>query len=187
MKGLKCKENRPDPRFLVLDLQTIYILVGLAAAVLAIFGEITGFFKWIINLYRRIQQFPTTNIAIPKKTVILIPIPNGLWWHMGGRGNEPVMQIVGDLNVTNISKYGIYLKAVRLRKPKTDGHVMLRAHQANVYGNYMIPKGAVRDLRFDIFVEPLICEKGKPFKADVAIINQFGNEHWLKGLEFRYT
>jgi hypothetical protein len=29
-------------------------------------------------------------------------------------------------------------------------------------------------------------EQGKPFKADIAIIDQFGNEHWLNGMEFPY-
>ena len=30
-------------------------------------------------------------------------------------------------------------------------------------------------------------EQDLTLEADVAIIDQFGNEHWLKGLEFPYT
>ena len=52
---------------------------------------------------------------------------------------------------------------------------------------HIIPQGGVSDLRFDFFVQPPVSEEGKPFKADVAIIDQFGNEHWLKGLKFPYT
>jgi hypothetical protein len=170
-----------------MDLQTIYILAGLAAAILGIIGKVTGFFKWVMNLYRRIHQPSSTNIKIPKKTVILIPVPNGLWWHMGGRGDKPVMQIVGDLNVTNISNYGVYLKGIRLRKPRTDGHVVVRSQKSDIYGDYMIPRGAISDLRFDLWVEPPVSEKGTPFKGDVTIIDQFGNEHWLKRLIFPYS
>jgi len=97
------------------------------------------------------------------------------------------MQIVGDLNITNISKYGVYLVAARLRKPKAAGYVAVRAQNSNLYGNYVIPPSAVSDLRFDFYIQPPVCEQGKPFKGDVAILDQFGNEHWLKALEFRYT
>lgn len=170
-----------------MDLQTIGILVGIAAGVFAIIGKMTGLFKWLMNLFSRIHSSSSTNIKIPQKTVILIPVPNSVWWHMGHIGDKPVMQIVGDLNVTNISNYGVYLKAVKLRKPRTDGHVVVRAQKADIYGDYVIPQGAISKLRFDLWVEPPVSEKGTPFKGDVAIIDQFGNEHWLKRLKFQYS
>ena len=74
----------------------------------------------------------------------------------------------------------------KLRKPKAVGHALVRAHDSGMYGKHVIPKGTVSDLRFDFFVQPPIYEKGKTFKADVAIVDQFDNEHWLKGLEFSY-
>ncbi len=62
------------------------------------------------------------------------------------------------------------------------------AQDSNMYSQkHIIPQGGVSDLRFDFFVQPPVSEEGKPFKADVAIIDQFGNEHWLKGLKFPYT
>jgi hypothetical protein len=35
-----------------------------------------------------------------------------------------------------------------------------------------------------ILVPPAV-EKGKTLVADVALVDQFGNEHWIRGLEFR--
>jgi|GEM_PF-2945154 len=103
-------------------------------------------------------------------------------------GDQPAMQIVGDLNVTNISKYGVFVMGAKLRKPKAVGHALVRTHDSNMHSQkHIIPQGGVSDLRFDFFVQPLVCEKGKPFNADVAIVDQFGNEHWLKGLEFPDT
>ena len=107
---------------------------------------------------------------------------------MGAVGKEPAMQIVGDLNVTNISEYGVFVMGARLRKPKAVGHAMVRAQNGNLYSStHMIPEGAVSDLRFDFFVQPPVRKTGEKFRADVAIIDQFGNEHWVRGLEFPYT
>ena len=121
--------------------------------------------------------------------MVLIPVSrsNALWWHMGSTGDQPAMQIVGDLNVTNICKYNVVVMGAKLPRPKAIGHAMVRAHDSNVYGSeHHIPQGGISDLRFDFFLQPPVSEAGKPFKADVAIIDQFGNEHWLKGLEFPY-
>jgi hypothetical protein len=51
----------------------------------------------------------------------------------------------------------------------------------------MIPTGGKTDLRFHFRVMPPVSEKGQSFKADIAIIDLFGNEHWIKGIEFPYS
>lgn len=97
------------------------------------------------------------------------------------------MQIVGDLNVTNISKHGVYVMGAKLRRPKAVGHALVRAQHSNLYDSkHIIPQNGISDLRFDFFVQPPVRTAGQPFRADVAILDQFGNEHLLKGLEFRY-
>lgn len=62
--------------------------------------------------------------------------------------------------------------------------VMLIQHY---YGSYMIPEGRVSYLRFDFWIMPPVRNKGETFKADVAIMDQFGNEHWIKNIEFQYS
>jgi hypothetical protein len=129
-------------------------------------------------------------VEIPSETMVLIPSPghNALWWHMVSTGDQPAMQIGGELNVTNISKCGVYAMGAKLRKPKAFGYALMRAHGSNVYSfEHSIPPGRVSELQFYLLVQPPVCEKGKSFKGDVAIIDQFGNEHWLKGQEFRYS
>jgi hypothetical protein len=173
------------------DLQSAQVAVGIVIGLLTILGTIFGWFgkawRWATSLF---SQKPAVGlIDVPSKTMILIPVArqNALWWHMGAMGDQPAMQIVGDLNVTNISKYNVVVMGAKLRKPKAVGHAMVRAHDSNIYGQkHSIPQGGISDLRFDFFVQPPVNEKGKLFKADVAIIDQFGNEHWLKGLEFPY-
>ena len=174
------------------DLQSAQVAVAVVIGILTILGTIFGWFgkawHWGASLF---NSKPLVGvIEVPSKTMVLIPVArqNALWWHMGAMGDQPAMQIVGDLNVTNISKYGVFVMGAKLKKPKAIGHALVRAHDSNMYGTkHIIPQGGVSDLRFDFFVQPPVREKGQLFKADVAIIDQFGNEHWLKGLEFPYS
>mgnify|MGYP003386150400 CR=1 FL=1 len=173
------------------DLQSVQVIVGIVIGLLTILGTIFGWFgkawHWVTSLF---SKKPAAGIIdVPSKTMILLPVShqNAIWWHMGSMGDQPAMQIVGDLNVTNISKYNVVVMGAKLRKPKAVGHAMVRAHDSNIYGQkHAIPQGGISDLRFDFFVQPPVIEEGKLFKADVAIIDQFGNEHWLKGMEFPY-
>lgn len=173
------------------DLQSAQIVIPIVIGLLTIFGTIFGWFgkawRWVSSLLSR--KPPVGVIDVPSKTMVLIPVSrsNALWWHMGSMGDQPAMQIVGDLNITNISKYDVVVMGAKLRKPKAVGHALVRAHDSSMYSSkHSIPQGSISDLRFDFFVQPPVREVGKLFKADVAIIDQFGNEHWLKGLEFPY-
>lgn len=175
-----------------IDPQSIQIAIGIAIGILTILGTIFGWFKKVWHWAEPFIKPKSASgiINLPTKTMVLIPVgrQNALWWHMGTIQDHPGMQIVGDLNVTNISNCGIFVIGTKLKKPKVIGKVLVRAHDSSMYGtNNIIPQGSVSDLRFDFFVQPPVCEIGETLKADVAIIDQFGNEHWLKGLEFHYS
>jgi len=176
---------------MALDLQSIQIAVGIAVGLLTVLGTVFGWFgkvyRWVSGVFKAKPSGGTINV--PTKTLIVMPAVRGnvLWWHMGGSNNQPAMQIVGDLTATNISQYGVYVMGAKLRKPKAIGHALVRAHESNTYSpGHVIPQRAVTELRFDFFVQPPVCAAGKAFKGDVAIVDQFGNEHWLKNLTFPY-
>ncbi len=174
------------------DLATVQLAVSVVIGVLTILGTLFGWFGKATSWFaaRLKGTHPSGLIDIPPKTMILLPVArqNAVWWHMGSMGGNPAMQIVGDLNITNISKHDVVVTGARLKKPKAIGHAFVRAQGANIYSsNHPIPVGGISDLRFDFFVQPPVKEKGEMFKADVAILDQFGNEHWLRGLEFPYT
>lgn len=175
-----------------MDLQSVQIIIAIIASLLVILGTIFGWFGkvwgFLVSFFR--SKPPAGVIEVPKKTLILIPISRerALWWHMGSMGDQPAMQIVGDLNITNISNYDVFVMGAKLKKPKAIGHAVVREHDSDIYSSrHSILRGTVSDLKFDFFVQPPVCEKGKLFKANVAIIDHFGNEHWLKGLEFKYS
>jgi len=128
-------------------------------------------------------------IDIPKKTIIVAPNPNprDTWWHMGSSSGSPAMQVVGRFKVTNITKYNIFLCAAKMKKPKLLGHVMVKDSKSQYHGFYEIPPTGISDLSFDFWVIPPFRKEGETFTTDVAIIDQFGNEHWIKGIDFVYT
>lgn len=176
---------------MAVDLQAVQVLVAVTVGVLTILGTIFGWFgkawRWGSLLLGRKPGGGVTEI--PSQTLVLMSAMrhNALWWHMGSSGDKPAMQIVGDLKATNISKMDIEVMGAKLRKPKAVGHAFVTALDSHSFdGSNRIPEKGVRDLRFDFFAQPPICEAGKPFKGDIAIVDQFGNEHWLKGLEFSY-
>lgn len=173
------------------DFESAKVALGVATAALGVLGTIFGWFgktwRWLTS---HLAPKPVKGVIdVPSKTLICMPVsrPNALWWHMGSNGSEPAMQIVGDLNVTNIAKRGVYVMEAKLRRPKAVGHAIVRAQNSNLYDTkHIIPQGGISDLRFDFFVQPPVRTAGQKFTADVAIVDQFGNEHWLKDLEFRY-
>jgi hypothetical protein len=142
----------------------------------------------IRRLLRRTTK-SAVQAEIPKKTIIVPPNPSRLatWWHMGSSAGKPAMQVVGrSFKVTNITKYSIFLCAAKMKKPRLLGHVSVKESKGQYHGFYEIPPTGISDLSFDFWVIPPFKNQGESFKADVAIIDQFGNEHWVKGIEFVY-
>jgi hypothetical protein len=128
-------------------------------------------------------------VDVPKKTLVLSRNwrSSAFWCHMSSSGEQQAMQIVGEVSVTNICKHVTYVTAAKLKKPKAWGHGDVKGLDSQYSGGNMIPAGGMTDLRFHFGVMPPMREKGQSFKADVAIIDLFGNEHWIKGIEFPYS
>jgi hypothetical protein len=165
---------------------------------LTILGTIFGWFKrgwcWIKRLFRKKNS---DGMNVPSKTIILQTNAGPFWWHMGyvaGREEQHVMQICGEFFVTNVSKHDIHIRGAKLRirnllkNLNTTGNTSVRAQDSAYFSSeYIIPVGCVSTVHFWFGLHPPIQNTGKPFKADVAIIDQFDNEHWSKKLKFFYS
>jgi hypothetical protein len=173
------------------DLEIVHLALGVVVAVLTIVGTTFGWFgkvwHWLSIRFRRKKS--SALFDIPKKTVILLSKSSTPFtWNIGTSFEGKLsMQVYGDLQVTNICKYDILLSSAKMRKPKALGYVNVSASPSQPYGSHMIPGGTIADLIFHFSIMPPVKEKGQVFKADVAIIDQFGNEHWVNGIEFKYS
>lgn len=181
-----------------MDLATISIVVTIGAGVVVILGGIFGwlgklgsFVTWFVDKVRR-RPANDGNIVVPRSTLVLVPSYSrqGTWWHMGRTGGDekrPAMQVVGHLTATNISSYNVLVTGAKLRKPAMTGHAMVRDPASNMYDSrHMIEKDCVQDVSYDFWIDPPVRKLGETFIGDIAIIDQFGNEHWVRNVEFRY-
>lgn len=169
-----------------MDLQTVSLLAGIALTLLTIAGLVFGWFgklfAWVRGLSARLRASSPLH-HISRQTLILQPHgPRPFWWHMGSSRGQPAMQIIGNLIATNISKYGVLVTSAKMRRPKTTGVAHLPGTK-----NDLIESRYVTEMSFDFWVIPPVRKKGETLRADIAIVDQFGNEHWLKKVRFEYS
>jgi hypothetical protein len=95
------------------------------------------------------------------------------------------MQVVGRWHATNIIGEQVLLLGARLSKPPTDGHVMVRHPEQNIFGRYPIRPGATTEVSTDFWVMPPTKKEGQDLVANVILIDQYGNPHKVKAVRFR--
>jgi hypothetical protein len=121
-------------------------------------------------------------------------MPGNYWWHMGKRGDDPTMQIVGSVFATNVSSVPVRLPQVELRygflgRHCVSGMVMIsNGARHEMYGMFDIPPGETRNVTFDFWVFPPVAKPEDDFTVNsVTIIDQFGNESSMKHVKFQST
>lgn len=123
----------------------------------------------------------------PRKTIRIAEHRDRPWWHMGTSGGQPAMRVVGNWNVRNTTDGPVDILAARLVNPKTDGSVLTRRHDGVIFGRYTLPPGATTEISADFWVVPPVRKKGQQFSATVVLTDQFGNDHKVRNVKFRYT
>lgn len=175
-------------------------VAGTAATVVLNWSKIIGgVVKWFGTLFGR-HKATATGTIVPQRTLIMIQEvqPNSLWWHQGNTGAgtnpvRPVLQVVGDFQVTNTWSTPVIAVAAKLRyrqgfRRKTAlGHVMVKDTAGPFHGRYPIPPNAMTAARIHFMVIGVAREEAKPLVADIAVIDQYNNEHWTRGLTFKNT
>jgi hypothetical protein len=184
-----------------------WVQIGVVAAVLVtlttlvlnslgILGKLAFFFGII---WKRIAGQSADRVpsgpAIPRHTIVVIQQPrlNALWWSMGSAGEKPILQVVGDFNVTNTWSKDIRLAGALLRYKRwvllpqiVRGDSSVKDLKSVYSGNYPVPPNAMTWLRVSFHFPHMLREPGKDLVADIAVIDQFNNLHWLRGLRFKH-
>jgi hypothetical protein len=175
----------------VIDPVTLGAWIGV---VVALGGAIAGtvkFLFWIFDEWQKRKK--SEGFVVPTTTLQLSELPEGnCWWHMGKKGDEPVMQVVGRMLVTNIASVPVRIPRVELRygffgRKRVAGMVTVsRQLHENMYGMYDIEPHETRNLSFDFWVYPPVASPAEAFiPRQVIFFDQFGNCHSVKRLVFR--
>lgn len=174
----------------MLDPITIGAWIGVLVTVGGVVAGTVKFLFWAFDEWQKRKKHEGFNA--PNETLRLATKPEGsCWWHMGRKGDEPTMQVVGRMFVTNIASVSVRIPQVELRygfygRKRVSGMVMVsRQLNENMYGMYDIPPNETRNVSFDFWVYPPLVASRRPFVAHtVSFFDQFGNCHSVKRVQF---
>ena len=158
--------------------------------------------KPLLNAVRWIAQRrrPKHNIKIPKQTLMLLPVtrPFPLRWQLAQSGTRQGMYFSGSLQATNTSNYNIHVSGIKLLSPSNveleevdwtvaeDLNWNAATPKTESYrSKRLIPVGRLWEVGFECFVTPVTGTPGQTLSAEIAILDQFGNEHVLRDLQFK--
>jgi hypothetical protein len=170
----------------------LFAALGIVQTPLSVFYSAVKFFWWLSDKLRKRRVGVDQNISVPKETLRIAEKPEGnYWWSMGKRGEDPTMQIVGSVFVTNISQVSIRVPQAELRYgflgwKRVNGMIMVaRGARDNMHGIYDIPPNETRNAHFDFWVYPPTKKSGESFTAhSVLLMDQFGNPGRIRRLTF---
>lgn len=175
-------------------LQGIATAVGYLVVIGGAFGAAVRFGFWVFDEIQKRRQTAAQGYKIPPRTLtVALQQQREYWWHMGGMGQDPAMQIVGHFTVTNI-----YLRPVRAvqvelryglfgRKGIIGDLSISQSLNSNYYDAFAIPPGDTRNASCHIWLYPPVAKQQQTFVAhSVIITDHFGNRHKLKNVRFEY-
>lgn len=174
----------------MLDPVTTSAWIGVLVAAGGVVAGTVKFLFWAFDEWQKRKKHE--GFTAPSETLRLATMTEGsCWWHMGKKGDEPTMQVVGRMFVTNIASVSVRIPQVELRygfwgRKRVSGMVMVsRQLHENMYGMYDIPPSETRNVSFDFWVYPPVVKSTEPFVAHtVAFLDQFGNRHTVKRVQF---
>ena len=167
-------------------LRTYNIEITAVASALAILAAIWVALKYgrgcLVKTWRFFTRFQP---KVPRETIRVLPQLRAQWWSMGTLDGKPAMHIVGDWFVTNITGENIRILGTRLISPRVEGMVDVKQSDRNIFGGYPIFPRVTTEIRADFWIQPPIRKEGEDFKMGLVLIDQFKNEHKVKGVIFK--
>jgi hypothetical protein len=132
-------------------------------------------------------------VSMPSGTKSLIVLPDSspgnMYWYLGHAPfGKRVMHAKGSLVVTNTFGRDILVVGIKMKNPKALGSAQVKKvdDDSYSYGEYPIPANKTTKVQFEIIIDPAFREEGEAFTADLAVMDQFGNENIINAVEFRY-
>lgn len=105
---------------------------------------------------------------------------------MGSVRGRPAMQIAANFHATNIIDRDVIAVATILRKPRVHGLIFVRHPRRDIYGRYPILPGRTTVIDVSFWIQPPVAAEGESFSGSIAVVDQFGNRHWVRAIRFDY-
>lgn len=127
-------------------------------------------------------------IGIPNQTLTVIQRhePSEYYWSLEKRNGKNTMYVSATFILTNHTDMNIRPSGATTKEGKGRGWVSVRLDDARMYDWCDIPARQQAFADVEIRIASPVKKEGEVFISDVAILDQFGNEHWIKDIEFTY-
>lgn len=141
-----------------------------------LFSPVTKLLKWLY------EKMP---FELRKKRLEL-GIVEARWgthtWNRGKRGDEEVISIHTAWNITNILPYNVTVLNAYLRKPQAvKGSVLIKSHEADIYGSCIIPQGYTTEVHADFTIDSKYAKADdKILKISIDFQDSLGHLHKVK-------
>lgn len=125
------------------------------------------------NLWGRLRARPT----VPRETLRIVQdVHNSLWGHATMSGT-PAMEVCFDGHVTEISGRPTRVLRVEISKPQTASASTSISNHYDARRPQVLQPHETADIRAVFFVQPVVGVDGKPWRATLIFIDQYGNRH----------
>ncbi|WP_420005706.1 hypothetical protein [Arenibacterium sp. LLYu02] len=106
-------------------------------------------------------------------------------WRIGERKERPTMWVGFRGHVTNNSDRERTLLAAKLSRKHPAVLVAVQAPDRNIFGSYAIKPGVTTEVLADFYVQPPFKREGRNFCATVTFMDNLGEEHVVRDVEFK--
>ena len=170
----------PGVRRIVLSLP-YWLLLALTAVFLVTSMCLAAFVAILRQRVKHLQvgsSIPTQTLAI-----LLRHERSAYYWSGDSHGGKPSTTLTAMFIVTNKTDIDIRPSGARSRKGTASGWVSVKGDDSRMFEWTDIPPRKVVLADVEIRLRKVLKE-GQSFKTDIAILDQFGNENWIRGVEF---
>jgi len=158
--------------------QVVAALVTIGLGLSAAFKEGRQFWT---NFWAWLRAKP----VVPTETLRIVQDVQQSHWGLGSSAGTPSMQVVFNGHVTDISGRLNKVLRVDIPKPPTPAMMLLLHHNHDARRPQALQPFENTGIDVMFFVQPVVAEKGKPWKATLIFTDQYGNQHKLRNCVFR--
>lgn len=158
---------------------------------LLIMAMLGGLWKLVTIFFS--EKKKTSQNNIPRKTITIVNNDTGYqnYWHIGSQDGKPILQLVCNFMISNITDKPISLANAKLKGIKGDQtFVIISVKDVNskYSGSYDIPSKQQTSVSICFIMHPKKAPESKEsINLKVEIIDQFGNKYQVKDVIFRHA
>jgi hypothetical protein len=121
----------------------------------------------------------------PTETLRVIQGVQNSFWGMASVAGAPAMQVVFRGHVTDMSGKENRVVRADISKPPTHAMMLLLHNNHDARRPQVLEARECAGIDASFFVQPVVGVDGKPWRATVIFVDQYGNAHKIRNCVFR--